>query len=156
MSKLVTIKQAIALCEIGYNEPTYRYAYDFFFNNNHKLQKDVLRLPIKAKECAKRMLPVPTVDDVIDWFRRKYDIMIYNCIEPFISPADDKILFSYRVKKCNTKWGWNHREYIGERIFGKDINAVKRKGIWIAIRYIKKKQKNAKSRRSCKNRRKGV
>lgn len=117
MSKLVTIKQAAALREIGY-----------------------------------MVLLVPTVDDVVDWLRKKHHIIIYNCVEPFVDPVDGRIKYGYKVKKCNKKWGWNYREYVGNRVISHDCYAAKRVCIWNAIRYIKKQKENAERRRNCKNR----
>lgn len=152
--KLVTIKQAVALRDIGYKEPVVRYAYDFEADNNFKLQKDMRY--IKSWNKIKLVLPVPTVDEVIDWLRRKHNIMIYNHIEPYTDPADNRITYGYRVKKCNVKWGWNHRKYLSNGILSKDCYAAKRKAIWIAIRFIKKQKEDATKRRNCKNRRKRI
>jgi hypothetical protein len=143
MSNLVTIKQAAVLHEIGYKKPTIRYAYNF--DGKFILQRDVAY--VKVRKFIKLVLPVPTVDEVIDWFRSKYQIIICNHVEPYVDPVSAKITYIYKVKRCNTKWGWNHREYISRDIKSTDINAVKRMAIWAAIRYIKNQQKDAKNRR---------
>ena len=147
MSNLVTIKQAIALAAIGYNKPTIRYAYDF--DGELKLQKDIRYINAKL---VKLILPIPTVDEVIDWFRCKHHVIIYNSIEPFVDPIDNRIKYGYRVKKCDVRWGWNSRMYIGNRILSYDINSAKRKAISVAISYIKKQKQYAKSRTNRKNR----
>lgn len=135
MSNLITIKQAVELRELGYNKPTIRYAYRFNPLEKFKLQGNKCYITCKG---AKLVLPIPTVDEVIDWFRRKHCIMIYECIEPFVDGKH--ITYGFRVKKCNVKWGWNHREYIGERTISHDIYAAKRMAIQIAIRYVKNKK----------------
>lgn len=87
----------------------------------------------------------PTVDEAIDWLRRKYNIVIYNAIEPFVDPTAKKprILYRYSVKKCNLRDGWNGRKYIGESKLVENIYSAKRQAIMLAIRYIKS-QKNDK------------
>lgn len=123
-NSLVTKKQAIALKELKFNELTLY------------LRGDVL---------------VPTVDEAIDWLRRKHNIIIYNKIEPFVDPADQThktILFRFGVKRCDINHlGWNGRLYIGETRFNKNIYSLKREAISIAIKYIMshEKKKSAKS-----------
>lgn len=80
-----------------------------------------------------------TVDDAIDWLRRKYNIVIYNTIEPFVDPVSNKILYRMSVKQCNLRDGWNGRIYIGESKLTSNIYAAKRQAVSIAIRWIKKK-----------------
>lgn len=144
MNNLVTIKQAKALRDLGYSEPTTRYAYDFGEDGNYRIQNQEC---IGAWNKMRRILPVPTVDEVIDWLRKKHHIIIYNCIEPFVDPTTNgHIKYGYRVKKCNKKWGWNYREYISSAIISNDCYAAKRICIWIAIRYIKKQSKNGKKK----------
>ncbi len=85
----------------------------------------------------------PTVDDAIDWLRRKYNIVIYNSIEPFVDPTAKKprILYRYSVKWCNLRDGWNGRKYIGESKLVENIYSAKRQAIMIALRYIKSQKK---------------
>lgn len=87
------------------------------------------------------------VDRVIDWLRIKFNIIIFNAAAPFVDPVKKTIMYSYTVKFCNTNWGWNCREIIGQTKWSKNIYAMKRQAIWIAIRYLKKKQKQ---NRHCK------
>ena len=113
----------------------YREGYD---NNNYTSYRN-------GKDYGQ--IYVPTVDEVIDWLRRKYNIVIYNSIEPFVDPAAKKprILYRYSVKKCNLRDGWNGRKYIGESKLVENIYSAKRQAIMLAIRYIKS-QKNDKRR----------
>lgn len=90
---------------------------------------------------------IATVDDAIDWLRKKHNIIIYNSIEPFVDPTEDNhhILYRFSVKYCNLRDGWNGRIYIGESKLTKNIYAAKRQAIWLAIRYLNKqngKKKN--------------
>ncbi len=91
----------------------------------------------------KELLWQPNVDHVIDWLRRKYNIVIYNAIEPFVDPTAKKprILYRYSVKKCNLRDGWNGRKYIGESKLVENIYSAKRQAIMIALRYIKSQKK---------------
>mgnify|MGYP006916054875 CR=1 FL=1 len=125
MSKVVTVKQALALKYLGFNEPCIGYH-------------------------------LPTVDEAIDWLRRKFHVIVYDATEPFVDPIKKHILYAYRVKYCNVRWGWNQREQIGCSKRSKDSYAAKRTAIWIAIRYIIKTKKNAERRRNNKTWRKGI
>ena len=148
-SKLVTIKQALALKKLGFNEPCARYAYRFS-NDTYNLQHTQIRgIGIKSFGNA---LAVPTVDEAIDWMRRKFDIIVCNAADPYVHPIKNYIVYGYRVKFCNVKWGWNQRERVGMSSWCKDHYAAKRVAIWIAIRYINKKKKDAKRRANRKNR----
>lgn len=132
---LVTKTQALALKELGFNEPTVGYFwtdwedFDIDFrspeNNNH------------IKDCVS----IPTVDEVIDWLRRKYNIVIYNKIEPFVDPTDTThkiILFKYGVKKCDVNnLGWNGRIDLGSTRLSTNVYSLKKEAINIALKYIK-------------------
>ena len=115
---LVTKKQSQALKELGFNEPTL---------------------------YVSGWVSVPTVDEAIDWLRRKYNIVIYNKIEPFVDPTDDthkKILFKYGVKLCDTHHlGSNGRVDIGNTRLNTNVYSLKREAISIAIKYIKSRIK---------------
>ena len=82
----------------------------------------------------------PTVDQIIDFLRKKYNIIIYNKIEPFVDPKMHNIVFKFAVKWCNIRDGWNGRKYIGETKLLTDIYEAKREAIDIAIEYLKKRQ----------------
>lgn len=86
---------------------------------------------------------IPTVDEAIDWLRRKYDICIYTSIPPFVDPTDNThpILYRYTVKYCNKRDGWNGRVRIGETDLSKNVYSLKRQAIWLAIRWIKQNKK---------------
>lgn len=131
---LVTKKQAQTLRELGFKEPVSGYVWEdensgilfgYPEDNNH------------IHAC----LSVPTIDEAIDWLRRKYNIVIYNKIEPFVDPTDQThktILFRFGVKLCDTtNLGWNGRMYIGETRLAKNIYSLKRDAISIALKYIK-------------------
>ena len=94
---------------------------------------------------------VPTTDEAIDWLRRKYNIIIYNKIEPFVDPIDNThktILFKYGVKLCDTQHlGWNGRTDIGTTRLNTNVYSLKREAINIAIKYIKS-QKNGEHTKS--------
>ena len=115
---LVTKTQTKALKELGFNE---------------------LTLYVSG------WMPVPTIDEVIDWLRRKYNIVIYNKIEPFVDPTDDthkKILFKYGVKRCDINHlGWNGRIDLGTTRLSTNVYSLKREAIGIAIKYIKSQKK---------------
>lgn len=80
-----------------------------------------------------------SLDGVIDWLRRKHNIIIYNSIEPFVDPVSDNhhILYRFSVKRCNLRDGWNGREYIGESKLTKNIYTAKRQAITLAIKWLK-------------------
>lgn len=105
-----------------------------------------IRKPERSLGGKLKWILYPDVDDAIDWLRRKYNIVIYNSIEPFVDPAAKKprILYRYSVKKCNLRDGWNGRKYIGESKLVENIYSAKRQAIMIALRYIKS-QKDGKT-----------
>ena len=117
-NSLVTKKQALALKELKFNE---------------------LTLYLRGG------VPVPTVDEAIDWLRRKYDIIVYNKIPPFVDPIDHThktILFRYGVKRCDTiVLGWNGRVDLGSTDMSTNVYALKRAAINIALKYIKSQKK---------------
>ena len=120
---LVTKTQTKALKELGFKEITLYY---YSAGLRHEVS-------------------VPTVDEAIDWLRRKYNIVIYNKIEPFVDPTDDthkKILFKYGVKRCDINHlGWNGRIDLGTTRLSTNVYSLKREAIGIAIKYIKSQKK---------------
>lgn len=132
MSKLVTLKQALVLKELGFKE------------NTSMMYVGQLGPTIAA----------PTVDEAIDWIRRRFRVIVYNIAAPYVDPVEKRIKYGYRVKFCNIKWGWNQREMLERGIWSADCYAAKRSAIWIALRYILKNKENAKKRRNRRNRRK--
>lgn len=133
MSNLVTVKQALALRKIGYKEPTIRYAYDFDDTQNFILQKDIKYL--RAWKKAKLILPVPTVDEAIDWLRRKHYIDMYGGLCLYKYNCFKRILYEYIVTD------FKRNEYIST-VRGAEIYALKRKAIQSVIRYIKNRKKD--------------
>lgn len=87
-----------------------------------------------------------TVDDAIDAFRKKFNIIIYHKAEPFVQPTGNKhkILYCFAVKKCypNEPNGWNKREYIGESKWCENIYEAKRQAIKIALKYVEARTNN--------------
>lgn len=147
MKDIVTVKQALVLRELGYKEPTLRYAYGI---GSYRLQKQ--RTTTTINYC-KAILSVPSVDQAIDWLRRKFNIIIFDFADPFVDPIKNAIVYCYGVKLCNKKWGWNQRKYIGQSNWSRNPYAIKRQAIWIALHHIVKIKKDAANRRNSKNRR---
>jgi hypothetical protein len=131
---LVTKTQALALRELGFKEPTPCY---FWTDEN----SDIFSGTPENTNSIKCGVSVPTVDETIDWLRRKYNIIVYDKIEPFVDPTDQThktILFRFGVKRCDrTNLGWNGRMYIGETRLARNIYSLKRDAISIALKYIK-------------------
>jgi hypothetical protein len=160
MSKLVSIKQAEILKELGFTEITQRYAYKSINGNKFKLAENIGRNYRYNKPRFSGFLQlyllVPTVDQAIDWIRRKFDVIIYNSAEPFVTPLSKDIVYAYGVKYCSKRDGWNGRIII-ERSgdWCKDPNTAKRRALTKALNFIKK-EKDAKRRRKSENRQKRV
>lgn len=115
---LITITQALTLRELGFNE----CSCNVFWYAGKKIRRH-------------------NVDEVIDWLRRKYNIVIYNKIEPFVDPTDEthkKILFRFGVKRCDINHlGWNGRIDLGVTRLSTNVYSLKREAINIALKYIK-------------------
>lgn len=120
---LVTKTQGKALKELGFEEITLYY---YSAGLRHEVS-------------------VPTTDEAIDWLRRKYNIIVYNKVEPFVDPTDDThktILFKYGIKLCDTHHlGWNGRTDLGTTRLAKNAYSLKREAIGIALKYIKSQKK---------------
>lgn len=110
---------------------------------NLKYNGDWSRVIFNCDGTPGKILSLPSVDQAIDWLRRKYNVHIYTSIPPFVDPTDDKhpILYRYAVKYCNKRDGWNGRVHIGETNLSKNVYSLKRQAIWLAIRWIKKNLK---------------
>jgi hypothetical protein len=134
---LISKTQALAIKELGFNEPTSHYVL--------VLGKVIHSWNPDNYNNSGRFASVPTVDEAVDWLRRKYNIVIYNKIEPFVDPTDlthKTILFRYGIKRCDTtNLGWNGRLYIGETRLDKNVYSLKREAITIALKYIKNRKK---------------
>jgi len=136
-NSVVTKTQALALKELGFDEPTCGYIWDdwntmFFYapsNSNHVVGST----------------SIPTIDEAIDWLRRKYNIVIYNKIEPFVDPTDEThktVLFKYGIKRCDCNHlGWNGRIDLGVTRLSKNVYSLKREAITIALKYIKSQKR---------------
>lgn len=149
-SNLVTIKQALLLKELGFNEPTVRYAFRFSDDCEYRIQNHAFLYNYNNK--YPRMISIPTVDEAIDWIRKKFDVVIYDATQPFVSPTKMKIIYAYRIKFCNVRHGWNSREYIGTTKWSTNSYAMKRQAVLIALRYIVKRKRDAENRRKSKTR----
>lgn len=155
MSKLVSIKQAEILKELGFKELVQRCAYKEVNEEKFKLipsQEAVYTYNgPRYRGTMKRYILVPTVDQAIDWIRRNFDVVIYNSAEPFIHPLISNIVYAYGVKYCGRRDGWYGRIIIDRGgKWCKDPNTAKRRALTKALNFIKKR-KDAKSRRKSKN-----
>lgn len=134
--QLVTINQAIILKKLGYKESCVHYAWAMG-------DKPLITEGVSAnwnKPGSSAFMSVPTVDEAIDWLRRKFGIVIYNNSAPFVDPhTNDFIHYGYAVKRCYVHSGYNFREKIGKVVSSKNIYAAKRMAIAIALRYISKR-----------------
>lgn len=150
MSKFVTFRQAVALNELGFRD-----ACCNVIDVRTKLRRMAFHCNYNSKKYP-NIISLPTVDEAIDWIRRKFNVMIIDSAEPFVDICSNEILYSYRVKYCNIQLGWNGRMYIGTGIWSKDSYAAKRDAIRIAISYIKSKGNNVRTRRRSRIRRRKV
>ena len=135
---LVSKTIARSLKELGFRDEVASWTKGKFigidkpYNNNDKY------------DATLGYMSMPTVDEAIDWLRRKYNVVIYEYMEPFVDPRVDnpnRILYKYAVKWCNTRDGWNGRVYAGESNLLANIYTAKREAIMIAIKWIKKNKK---------------
>ena len=85
-------------------------------------------------------LELPSIDEIIDYLRERYNIVIYNKMAPFVSPTSKKIVYCFEVKWCNLRDGWNGREVIGHSEYTHDIYDAKRQAINLALAYLKQRQ----------------
>ena len=134
-ANLVTIKQAQELKALGFREKV---------SACMSVETDRIYPCIpRDHNRFKSWVSIPTVDEAIDWLRRKYNVHIYTSIPPFVDPTNDKhpILYRYAVKFCNKRDGWNGRVYVGETNLSENVYSLKRQAIWIAIRWIKANRK---------------
>lgn len=136
---LITKTQAQALKELGFKELSMYY----YLPNTWKVRVNCDYPRKNGKHLQGYSLP--TADEAIDWLRRKYNIIIYNKIEPFVDPTDDThktILFKYGVKLCDTQHlGWNGRTDLGTTRLTSNVYSLKREAIDIAIKHIKSQKK---------------
>lgn len=136
----VTVKQAKLLKLLGFVERTNCYVYEDK-NFSHISESGSSANWNKEQTTGSHNLwtSIPTVDEAIDWIRRKYNIIIYDKFAPFVDTYGNKFIwYAYGVKRCNLKQGWNFREYIGYSHSRKSPYSAKREAINIALKYITK------------------
>lgn len=135
---------SITICKelekLGFDERTFHY-----YNPNRKVVQKGANSQYRDWNHYFRpvlnYISVPTVDQAIDWIRKKYDVVIFNHVAPYVNPSDEKnrIIYTYNVKYCDRKNGWNGRVHIS---YGKctsyNIYTAKRMAIMKAIRWIKR------------------
>lgn len=132
---LVTIRQAMRLKALGFNEPCGVHA--IFWKEPRPL---IMYGYPSGNKDLKYALAVPTVDEAIDWLRKKHDVIIYDRFEPVVDPVKKgRIMYCHAVKFCDRKHGWNFRETIDYGIVSNNIYASKRYAINEALKYIEKK-----------------
>ena len=139
MNKYLTAKQAEKLKLLGFDDPVigHRYTSSYYAGN--------------VRTCGEQQnwnrstvfVSAPTVDEAIDWLRRKFNVHIYAAVEPFVDPVDKKspTLYRYAVKYCNRRDGWNGRSYIGQTRLAKNVYSLKRQAITLAINWLNKRNK---------------
>lgn len=80
----------------------------------------------------------PLVNDIADWLREKHQIVICDAAEPFVDTTakKPKVVYSFKVKKCNLRDGWNGREYIGNTPWLEDYYEAKRRAVQLALMHM--------------------
>lgn len=77
-----------------------------------------------------------TVDYAIDRIRKKYNVVIYPRVVPFVN-SSGKIMYNFTAKYCNSKPDWNGRIYIDTpNKLDSNIYEAKRRAIRAAARWI--------------------
>lgn len=143
----VTIHQAKLLKQLGFDEKCSGYVWSWESDHIERIY-EVTTLNNYNSPNFIKTFSVPTVDQAIDWLRKKYNIIIYHTHVPYVCPKTRKIVYTFAAKICNPKWGWNHRILLKRGIQSADIYAAKRSAITIALNWIlsqkSKKSKNNK------------
>ena len=76
------------------------------------------------------------VDYAIDRIRKKYNVIIYHRIPPFVD-SSGKIKYSFIAKHCNSKTSWGGSIYIDTpNKLDSNIYEAKRRAIRAAARWI--------------------
>lgn len=136
-SNLVTNLQADKLKQLGFDDPVPRYIFSPFGDEDNTPEMNHGELYNWNNNASNSLFTsVPTVDEAIDWLRRKFDIIIYNSNTPFVDPKTNDIVYSFGVKQCSKRWGWNQRVLLGRTPTHKNIYTIKRKAISIALTFI--------------------
>jgi hypothetical protein len=79
----VTYEQALALKELGFDEPCFRYVYIGDTGNNVDHIEEV-KFKFSANYNADSLcISIPLKSQVFKWFREKYNL--FHCIEPHFS-----------------------------------------------------------------------
>ena len=77
------------------------------------------------------------LDEVITVLFLKYNIVVYNDVEPFVDPHNnEEIIFQYASKWCNTTMGWNGRIYIARGVHSKTPILAKYKIVLESIKWL--------------------
>lgn len=144
---LVTNLQAEKLKQLGFNDCVSRYIFSPFGDEDNTPKTCTGELYDWNNNSHNSLFTsLPTVDEAIDWLRRKFDVIIWSISTPFVDPKTKDIMYSFGVKQCNKKWGWNHRVFLGRTPLHKDIYIVKRKAINIALTFILNQYESKKSK----------
>ena len=136
----VSKTQALLLHKLGFKEHTNAYywlnrLYEQSYYGNWSVPE-------------RQFISAPTVDEAIDYFRRKYEIIVFNAFPPFVSPLkNNRIVYGYTVKKCHPRWGWNQRRSLGRTKESCNIYAAKRMAIAITLKYLKNENKDIQEKR---------
>jgi len=77
-----------------------------------------------------------TINNAVYMLAKLYNIIIYNKMEPYVSPITNKITYCYAVKKCDTDRGWNFRVFIGRSGYYSDEVIAKLQAVIIAYNYL--------------------
>jgi hypothetical protein len=155
-ARLVTINQAIKLKELGFNDCVSHYVMKFDgikYDQKWITESSLTNWNSQYYEnhYSAIYLSVPTVDEAIDWIRRKFNIVIY-LEDPYTDPLNDKIiLYSYKVELYNIGRNWNMYEQLGQSNRSPNVYGMKRQAIWLAIRWIIKSRKRKTKYVSLKN-----
>lgn len=148
----VTIHQAKLVRQLGFNEKCTAFLWKW---PDDKVC--IYETAIVSVNSKMSLASVPTVDQVIDWLRKKYNIIVYHTHIPYVCPKTHKIVYTFTPKICNPIWGWNQRITLKRGIQSRNIYAAKRSAITIALNWIlsqkSEKSKNNKklSKHGCKS-----
>lgn len=144
----VTIHQARLLKRLGFNEECSAYAWRWESDRDERVYEITTLNNYNSLNFTKTF-SIPTVDQVIDWLRKKYNIIVYHTHIPFVCPKTRKIVYTFTPKICNPNWGWNQCITLKRGIQSADIYAAKRSAITIALNWILS-QKSGKSKNNKK------
>lgn len=76
------------------------------------------------------------INNAVYVLQKLYNIVIYNKIEPYVSPITNEITYCYAVKKCDINRGWNFRVFIGYTDYHTDEIVAKIEAVIIAYNYL--------------------